>query len=594
MRLIALLTYAGTLATLCVSTQVASAPADLDVTFGSSGYVFTPIAKTSNLVEMAVHSDGKIIAAGSCVVDRDSEMCVARYNSDGSADTSFSGGGVMFAPAGVVGTLVRRMLVQRDGKIVVFGYCDYGNCVIRYNVNESLDLTFGQGGIARQIGANEKFDIANGALQTNDGSILVVGTCKTSPASTEMCVIRLTEQGQRDVTFGMNGTALSSLGVEYASGIGSAFLDEQNRLTVAGVCGNLVVETARPFCVTRFTSSGQLDPSLNGTGLLRESTPNFLASYVVAARGKLVILGYCTSASTTSADACLRRFNLNGTVDLSLNNGEVRRVVTNTQLVGFAKPAVQTDGKITFGARCTTGAGYFACMGRIGDEGLLDVTFGSNTDYLRTVPTTLYARETSIQSDAKIIVGGSCFAGAFQFCVARYLGGPSSAREAKTMLEYRYAPLDYYFITSRDSDKTALDAVASWRRTGNSFYVLANNESGSSPITRFYFDQVAKNRTRGSHFYTLLPSEVASLQALNPSNLPAPGQPVNEGIDSYAYLPSASGTCATGLLPVYRLFRGNAQFPDDPNHRFTTDLADYNDFVGRGWDGEGVKLCVPQ
>ena len=105
---------------------------------------------------------------------------------------------------------------------------------------------------------------------------------------------------------------------------------------------------------------------------------------------------------------------------------------------------------------------------------------------------------------------------------------------------------------------------------------------------------MAKNKSRGSHFYTLLPSEVAAVQALNPSNSPAPGKPVNEGIDSYAYLPSASGTCATGLLPVYRLFRGNARFPDDPNHRFTTDLADYNDFVGRGWDGEGVKFCVPQ
>ena len=164
----------------------------------------------------------------------------------------------------------------------------------------------------------------------------------------------------------------------------------------------------------------------------------------------------------------------------------------------------------------------------------------------------------------------------------------------KTMVEYRYSPLDYDFITSRDSDKTALDSVANWQRTGKSFSVLANNDSGSSPITRFYFDQVAKNKSRGSHFYTLLPSEVAAVQALNPSNLPAPGKPVNEGIDSYAYLPSASGTCATGLLPVYRLFRGNARFPDDANHRFTTDLADYNDFVGRGWDGEGVKFCVPQ
>ena len=53
------------------------------------------------------------------------------------------------------------------------------------------------------------------------------------------------------------------------------------------------------------------------------------------------------------------------------------------------------------------------------------------------------------------------------------------------------------------------------------------------------------------------------------------------------------GSCAVGLTPVLRVFRGNAKFPDDPNHRFTTSQAIYDEFVGKGWDGEGVKFCVP-
>jgi hypothetical protein len=44
---------------------------------------------------------------------------------------------------------------------------------------------------------------------------------------------------------------------------------------------------------------------------------------------------------------------------------------------------------------------------------------------------------------------------------------------------------------------------------------------------------------------------------------------------------------------VFRIFRGQARFPDNPNHRFTTDPAIYNAFVAQGWDGEGVKFCVP-
>lgn len=162
------------------------------------------------------------------------------------------------------------------------------------------------------------------------------------------------------------------------------------------------------------------------------------------------------------------------------------------------------------------------------------------------------------------------------------------------MAEFRQTSLNYYFITSRDSEKHLLDGAAEWSRTGQSFLVLANSEVGSSPIARFYFDKVARNETRGSHFYTALPDEVTAVQSLNPLNQSAPGKPVNEGIDSYAYQPGTLGTCAAGQAPVYRLFRGGMRFPDDPNHRFTTDLSLYNSFVALGWAGEGIKFCVPQ
>ena len=104
------------------------------------------------------------------------------------------------------------------------------------------------------------------------------------------------------------------------------------------------------------------------------------------------------------------------------------------------------------------------------------------------------------------------------------------------------------------------------------------------------------NGSRDGHFYTLVNGEIAALTALNPSNTIVPKFPVSEGIDSYAYLPAVEGvggSCAAGLTPVYRVFRGPARFPDDANHRFTTSTAIYNDFVSKGWDGEGVKFCVP-
>ena len=173
--------------------------------------------------------------------------------------------------------------------------------------------------------------------------------------------------------------------------------------------------------------------------------------------------------------------------------------------------------------------------------------------------------------------------------------GPRGA--SKTMTEFRYAPLDYYFITSRETDKTLLDGLSGWARTGRSFTVLASSGDQAAGLSRFYFDQVARGGSRGSHFYTLIDSEKALLHAQNRSNASLPKKPFDEGIDSYAYSPVSGGivalVCAAGLTPVYRLFRGNLRFPDDPNHRFTTDRALYDSFVAQGWDGEGVKFCVP-
>ena len=127
--------------------------------------------------------------------------------------------------------------------------------------------------------------------------------------------------------------------------------------------------------------------------------------------------------------------------------------------------------------------------------------------------------------------------------------------------------------------------------------MLGSGGDQATGLTRFYFDQVARGGSRGSHFYTLLDSEKALLHAQNRTNAALPKKPFDEGIDSYAYSPvaggSVAGACAAGLVPVYRLFRGNLRFPDDPNHRFTTDRALYDSFVAQGWNGEGVTFCVP-
>lgn len=176
------------------------------------------------------------------------------------------------------------------------------------------------------------------------------------------------------------------------------------------------------------------------------------------------------------------------------------------------------------------------------------------------------------------------------------VGSGAVAPNQRTVVEYRHPQLDYFFQTSRLNEQSLLDGIESFERTGEQFAVFSTQADGLLPISRFFFGQSAQNGRRGTHFYTLLLNEVELLRALNPTNQPLPGLPVGEGIDGYALAPTregAGGICPAGTHPIYRLFRGNQRFPDDPNHRFTRDQRIYDDFVAKGWDGEGVKLCTP-
>ena len=175
-------------------------------------------------------------------------------------------------------------------------------------------------------------------------------------------------------------------------------------------------------------------------------------------------------------------------------------------------------------------------------------------------------------------------------------GVASTGGTTTAMIEYYFAALDYYFITSRAGDIAALDTVTGWARTGKSFKVYTAQQTGTLGLNRYFFDQIAVNNTRGSHFYTVVQTEKDALASLNPTNAQTPRLPFNEGVDSYAFSPlveGVGGSCAAGQVAVLRVFRGPVRFPDNGNHRFTTDTAIYNSFVALGWDGEGVKFCTP-
>src|SRR6185295_13416319 len=148
-------------------------PSGLDETFGSQGK--TTLAGFGDETDMAIQADGKIVMVGGKFID----FVLARFNADGTLDTSFGDEGKLATDlaGGFAQERARAVAIQADGKIVVAGEAtvpsgDLAVALVRYNPDGTLDTTFGSGGkVFGPAVIGRAFDVAVLA----DGRIVVAG-----------------------------------------------------------------------------------------------------------------------------------------------------------------------------------------------------------------------------------------------------------------------------------------------------------------------------------------------------------------------------------------------------------------------------------
>src|ERR687896_174979 len=89
------LTLVGAVAVvLAIANPAAAPPGDLDPTFDGDGKVTTDFAGADDEAQgVAIQGDGKSVSAGLAGVSGTDDFALARYNSDGSLDPTFSGDG---------------------------------------------------------------------------------------------------------------------------------------------------------------------------------------------------------------------------------------------------------------------------------------------------------------------------------------------------------------------------------------------------------------------------------------------------------------------------------------------------------------------
>ena len=391
----------------------AAMPGNLDVSFGLHGQVVSHFDRTANVHNIAIQPDGKIVAAGdgSIVGLAGGGILVARYNTDGSLDTSFGTDGKVSTAVSSFGSDGWEVALQPDGKIVVAGQVSYDTfsafALLRYNADGSLDTAFGPGGIVTTtVGDSTAIGLAL-AIQP-DGKLLVGGYT----GSVTFAVARFNTDGSPDMSFGSNGyvTGVGGLGVSLA-------LQPDGKIVQAG-------SSVGGFTLARYNTDGSLDPLFGSGGTVITSIGGGggARDVVIQPDGKIL----ATGGVCCTAVPALARYNSDGSLDSSFGVGGTETMAAGQDI----KDAVlQADGKIvTVGD--VSGADTWIVT-RYNPDGSLDGSFGIggmvNTGFGLQKIITVWG--IALQADGRIVAAGESdtLAGPHHgtissvFALARYL-----------------------------------------------------------------------------------------------------------------------------------------------------------------------------
>ncbi len=314
---------------LVFATGLSAAAGDLDPTFDGDGKAITDLGGTDEPGGVAVQADGKIVAAGFTQnpVTYDVEFALARYNADGSLDSGFGSGGKLHTDFGGSFDAGQAVAIQADGKIVVAGFASSSSsptysdfALARYNPDGSLDSTFGASGkVMTNLQRNET---AHALAIQADGKIVAVGRTRAAASGLDydFAVARYNSNGSLDTSFGGVGYVVTPFTSAYDVA-NSVLIQPDGKIVAAGVADTSLPST-QDFALARYNPDGSLDGSFDGDGKVQTRDPVAAGAWSVAIQGdgRLVVAGGIIARY--NADGNLDpSFGSNGKVDLAGNSG---------------------------------------------------------------------------------------------------------------------------------------------------------------------------------------------------------------------------------------------------------------------------------
>ncbi len=516
----------------------AQTPGSLDLTFDKDGLVTTNIGDYDDQAySVTIQTDGKIIVAGGFSNPGYDDFFVLRYNSDGTLDTSFGSGGVVQTDFG--GDDVARIVkTQSDGKIVVAGYtrsdgfqADFA--LARYNSNGSLDTTFGVNGKTTTSIGDAYDDLMDIAFQS-DGKVIAVGYTNIGINNNDIAVVRYNTNGSLDTNFHGDGKAMFDISNESDDFGVSVAIQGDNKIVIGGT-------TNADFLIIRINASGELDTEFNTNGItiLDFGLHDRGGSVALQPDGKIVIGGGGGDYSYLIA-----RFNGDGRLDSNFGNNGITSTYLNVGSYSHIDLTLQKNGKIILsGYTSGNTTGYDFTIARHNQDGSPDTSFGIDglvfTDFGSF--SIEIANAVAIQPDGKIVVAGTrrIHGSNYAVALARYHGDSLQGPSVVSITRASGSPTS---ASSVDFTVTFSEPVTGVDANGSDFALFTSGVSGAS-ITSVSGSgssyTVSVNTGSGDGTIRLDVPDIASISDL--SGNPLSNLPFTSG-ETYSLLKSTSNT----------------------------------------------------
>ncbi len=313
-----------------------NADGTIDSTFGTSAVNF-------DFNDVKVDSGGGILVAGS---DASSRLAVWRLLNNGNVDSSFGTSGEFSVGSLAGGTMdqANALAIDQLGRIVLTGQSKnaaghYEMVVMRLSSLGVPDATFGPGGarlFTNTAGGNGD-DVGNAVKIDSLGNILVTGSSVAATGKTDMVLWRISSTGTLDSSLNGSGFVLkaNTAGANYSDSGNSLVLDVSGNILVVGSSTNNT--TLSQMVVWRFTSGGLIDPGFGGgTGYILYTDPQYPgwgagSDISLDMNGRILASGVCASGPNAYNNIIIRLLST-GTLDPAFAGGQARQPQSGSYL----------------------------------------------------------------------------------------------------------------------------------------------------------------------------------------------------------------------------------------------------------------------